>query len=201
MNRPPGRAAKIACLLYIALLWAGSLPAQIPPLDRTPWSREIRLEARRLLRALLLSPGDVIFTGSTTEWKLAANCLQVTGRTDLGGEIHLYENECPNRRGPRLRNPPFDQVLQEMTRVRVRTPLRPGSQEARNLRDIAAYFCHLPLETHPRVADLEIRQVMILQSSVNGTRVRNAALHCSARCDAIHRTLPDCGYRGTVAPL
>jgi hypothetical protein len=141
---------QIATLVYIAVLWLGVLPTALFP--GVAWMSSARNHSRTLFAAVRLHPGHVIFTGSPTEWKIASNCLRVVGETPDGRRLTVYANECPGRAGFRIYNPPFDQVMQEMTRVMIRPPLIATSPGAAPLRDISEYFCHSPLETHPRSA-------------------------------------------------
>ena len=103
--------ARVACVVYIAVLWAAVIPATRWPFTHSSVSRQLYLDARLLMRRLTLTAGEVIFTGTVGEWKVAANCLRVTGAPVIGEALVVYANECPNRSGFRLYNPPFDQVL------------------------------------------------------------------------------------------
>ncbi len=192
---------RAACVLYILELWAGVLPTRAWPLDRFHSVRMLRLDARRALGAIALTPGDEIFTGSPDEWKVAANCLDVSGETLTGRTLPVYRHDCPDRPGLRLHNPPFDQVLQEMTRITIIPPLAPGSGPANRVRDIAEYFCHSPLETHPPFRRVFVRQVIHVQSASSGVRVRNSALHCTMSCGIGFALAPSCEFRGQPQPV
>jgi len=189
------------CIAYILVLWLGVLPIRLWPFEGWGLAGRLRGTARQALAALTLTPGDVIFTGSAGEWKIAANCLRVVGETQAGGQRLLYQSECPNRKGFRLRNPPFDQVLQEMTRVPFDLPLRADSPAARRLREIAAYYCHSPLEAHPPLRSVSLRQVVLVQSAWSGRRMRDAALLCESGCQPGVDARPVCERRGRPEPL
>lgn len=193
--------SRVACVLYIALLWAAVIPANRGPFALTDVSRQLYLNARFLMSRLTLSAGEVIFTGTVGEWKVAANCLKVTGTAATGERRVVYANECPNRSGLRIHNPAFDQVLQEMTRMEIFPPLRRGTRSARRVLDISHYFCHSPLESGTPLRDVEVSQTIQIQSIENGAYFQNTELHCELRCDALPSVVPTCQLRGKPRPL
>jgi hypothetical protein len=193
--------ARVACVAYIAVLWAAVIPANLWPFSQSYVPRQIYLDARRLMTRLTLTAGEVIFTGTVGEWKIAANCLRVTGAPAIGEALVLYANECPNRSGLRLYNPPFDQVLQEMTRIEITPALGPDSLPMRRILDITQYFCRSPLESHPPLRSVAVSQVLQVQSIDTGSYFQNAELHCEMSCTAAPQVAPVCVWRGQPRPL
>lgn len=193
--------ARVACLVYIAVLWAGVIPANLWPFSLSDAPRRLFLSARFLMSRLTLTAGEVIFTGTVGQWKVAANCLSVVGTPVNGEPLVVYANECPNRAGLRLHNPSFDQALQEMTRIEIAPPLRPGSQATRRILDISQYFCRSPLEHAPLLRSVVVSQVIQVQSIETGAYFQNVELHCETSCRARPDVVPACELRGEPRPL
>ena len=179
MNALFSQLSRVAFLVYVAVLWVGVIPVKFLS---SPTLGVARTEARALLRAVGLTPGDAIFASSPTEWKIAINCLRITGTIVSGFEQPAYENECPNRAGFRLRNSAFDQTLQQLTRLTIRPAVRARSHPADRLRDISDYYCHSSLEEPRGFTSVTLRQTIYLRSAWSGDTFRNPTLRCEMSC-------------------
>jgi hypothetical protein len=190
---------RVACIAYFCVLWAGVIPTEILPPN--PRLTAIRDQARSALASIGITAGLPIFTGSPTEWKIAANCLRVMGDTAQGQRLRLYANECPNRAGFRLRNPPFDQTLQQITRKNVERPVPADSVAADGLREVSDYFCHSSLVERPPLERVILEQTVYLRSAWSGDTFRNPRIWCAMSCAIAipgAPVAPRCELRGAV---
>ena len=199
MRRLVSQCLRVACLAYIGVLWLAVIPTKILPYN--PTLTVTHAQAQSALSSIGLSAGDAIFTGSPSEWKIAANCLSVMGETARGARRALYANECPNRAGFRLRNAPLDQTFQEMTRRTIKPPIKADSAVAERLRDISDYFCHSTLVERPPLARVILKQTVYVRSAWSGNTLRNPTMRCTMSCAiAIPGAplAPQCEPRGVV---